>query len=95
METEPSKKKRPRPLPSAVVRELEKQQRSIYEAQAVVHCVIAAMEERFSDWPRDVPLFNYALRPVVNLLGNVATALYEQEFTAAATGRGRERAEAE
>jgi hypothetical protein len=83
MGTKAPKKKQPKPLPSAVLDELERQQRAIHEAQALVQCVLTAIEEHFSDWPRGVPLFNYALRPVVNLLGSVATALYEEEFTAA------------
>lgn len=87
MGTKAPKRKPPKPLPSAVLDELERQQRAVYEAQAVLQCVLAAMDEHFSDWPREVPLFNYALRPVVNLLGNVATALYEDEFTAAAAVR--------
>lgn len=87
MGTKATKKTQPKPLPSAVLAELERQQRAVYEAQAVLQCVLAAMDEHFSDWPREVPLFNYALRPVVNLLGNVATALYEDEFTTAAAVR--------
>ncbi len=47
-----------------------------------------AMEAHFSDWPHRVPLFNYALRLVVEKLGKVATALYSEELTAAAAMPG-------
>jgi hypothetical protein len=52
-------------LPAGIRRELDRQQTAVYEAQAVVICIMTAMEAHFSDWPRTVPLFNYALQLVV------------------------------
>jgi hypothetical protein len=76
-------KKSPNTLPSGLRRELDRQQTAVYETQAVVICIVKAMEAHFSDWPRSVPLFNYALRRVVAQLESVATALYDEELMTA------------
>lgn len=70
-------------LPAGVRRELDRQQTAVYEAQAVVTCIMKAMEEHFSDWPRTIPLFNYALRLVIAQLEKIATALYSEELATA------------
>ena len=74
--------KEPRPIPAAVFRELARQQSAVYEAKAVLQC-LTTTEEHASNWPPELPQINFALRPVVNILEGVATALYEAEFTAA------------
>jgi hypothetical protein len=77
-------KKAAKALPAGLRRELDRQQTAVYEAQAVAICVMKAMEAHFPDWPRTVPLFNYALRRVVVQLETVAKALYSEELIAAA-----------
>lgn len=89
----PAPRRQPKPVSAAVFRELDKLQEAIYEAQAVVQCVLTTLEEHecLPPWPEQMPRVNLALRPVVSMLEAVATALYEEEFTAAVAEGGDER----
>lgn len=98
METEtlpppPAPRRQPKPISAAVFRELEKLQETVYEAQAMLQCVLTTLEEHehLPRWPEQMPRVNLALRPVVTMLEAVATGLYEDEFTAAVAEGGDER----
>lgn len=73
-----------RPLPAGYRRELDKQQSAVLEAQAVLGCIITAIEDYSENSPEELPLFSHALRVVVAHLEKVSTALYEEELTVAA-----------
>lgn len=71
-------------LPAEYRRELDTLQKAIVEAQAVLTCVVTAIDDYCERSSRQVPLFGDALRVVVAQLESVVDALYEEELTAAA-----------
>lgn len=71
-------------LPVEYRRELDKQQKAIVEAPAVLSCVVTAIDDYCERSSRQVPLFGDALRVVLAQLESVVDALYEEELTAAA-----------
>lgn len=71
-------------LPAGYRRELDKQQNAVLEAQAVLDCVITAIDDYSECSSEKLPLFSHALRVVVAHLEEVSTALYEEELTVAA-----------
>lgn len=73
-----------RPLPAGYRRELDKQQGAVLEAQAVLGCIITAIDDYSESSSEKLPLFSYALRVVAAHLEKVSTALYEEELTVAA-----------
>ena len=73
-----------RPLPAGYRRELDKQQSAVLEAQAVLGCIITAIEDYSENSSEEMPLFSHALRVVVAHLEKVSTALYEEELMVAA-----------
>jgi hypothetical protein len=73
-----------KPLPAGYRRELDKQQSAVLEAQAVLSCIIMAIEDYSENSSEQLPLFSHALRMVVAHLEKVSTALYEEELTVAA-----------
>lgn len=72
-----------RPLPAGYRRELDKQQNAVLEAQAILGCVITAIDDYSESSSEELPLFSHALRVVVAHLEKVSTALYEEELTVA------------
>lgn len=73
-----------KPLPAGYRRELDRQQSAVLEAQAVLGCVITAIDDYSESSSEKLPLFSYALQVVVAHLEKVSTALYEEELTVAA-----------
>lgn len=71
-------------LPAEYRRELDKPQKAIVEAQAVLACVVTAIDDYCERSSRKVPLFGDALRVVLAQLESVVDALYEEELAAAA-----------
>jgi hypothetical protein len=72
-------------LPVEYRRELDKQQKAIVEAQAVLSCVVTSIDDYCERSSRQVPLFGDALRVVLAQLESVVDALYEEELTVAAS----------
>lgn len=71
-------------LPAEYRPELDKPQKAIVEAQAVLACVVTAIDDYCERSSRKVPLFGDALRVVLAQLESVVDALYEEELAAAA-----------
>lgn len=73
-----------KPLPAGYRRELDRQQSAVLEAQAVLGCIITAIDDYSESSSEEMPLFTHALRVVAAHLEKVSTALYEEELTVAA-----------
>lgn len=71
-------------LPAGYRRELDKQQTAVLQAEAILGCIITAIDDYSERAPEDLPLFSHALRVVVAHLEKVSTALYEEELAVAA-----------
>jgi len=73
---------------------LDEQRSLIWEAQAVIDCVIKALEERFGDWPKDMANFPMALSRASRTLDDVATKLDAGNLEDRALAIAREREDA-
>lgn len=66
-----------RSLPAGYRRELDRQQSAVLEAQAVLGCIITAIDDYSERAPEDLPLFSHALRVVAEHVNDFETPGFE------------------